>query len=94
LDWAGKNGWPGALPEETVQQKSGGKKKRQKNACSPTKLWYCGHCAALTRLFFDILRTARQGFPGACGRETAAGCWRRGSSMIEPALCKRHLEGH
>jgi hypothetical protein len=30
------------------------------------------------RPFFDILRTSRKGFPGACDRETAAGCWRRG----------------
>jgi hypothetical protein len=45
-------------------------------------------------MFFDMLTASRKEFPGACDRESAAGCWRRGSNMIEPALCKRHLEGH
>jgi hypothetical protein len=45
-------------------------------------------------MFFDMFQASRKAFPGACDRETAAGCWRRGSTMIEPALGKCSLEGH
>jgi len=45
-------------------------------------------------MFFDMLQTSRKGFPGACDRETAAGCSKRGSDTIEVALRKRILEGH
>jgi hypothetical protein len=65
-------------------------KKTEKKGCETTKPWY----SAIARdLFFDKLQTSRKGFPRACDRETAAGCWRLRSTMIEPALGKCSLEG-
>jgi hypothetical protein len=58
------------------------RQKKSKKSCKTTELWYSPIAGDL---FFDKLQTSRQGFPKACDRETAAGCWVGGAGRIAPA---------